>query len=206
MTITPYSISESTKISEAYIGTVNEASAKWGTQVVDDIIKPTTVPIADKPKTAQDYIAPSVEQITRDNEQAQHAMRKIDDIFAPPVPRNPRQTYISAAPPSNRKQAFLHAPKQYSDYASDKIGQGVVDGLSIAMPGGVGALGMAARVGRVAKAANKVSRFGRFIDGAGKAACALRKFVSAGSLICRYSNGISRSTGNQRKIIDQITV
>lgn len=152
MTLTPYSISESTKISEAYLNNVlNEASAKWGTQVVNDII-----PIADKPKTAQDYIAPSVEQITRDNEQAQHAMRNIDYSFAPPVQRKHRQTYISAAPPSSNENPLvsLRDIRKRGDISLEDV-------LLSVTPVG--------RVAKVAKVAKNAGVLGNFFKGTGKA-------------------------------------
>lgn len=136
MTITPYSVTESTKISEAYVKTINEASAKWGAQVVDDVSNTSSTPTDD-----------TTNQALRD-------MKEIDDISTPRVLYNPKQTYISAAPPK-RKQTFLHAPRKNSDHVTDRTKQGIADGLSLY---GGGVLGMASKVGKVAKAANAAKR------------------------------------------------
>lgn len=167
MNIVPYSISESTKISEAYIGTVNEASAKWGATAVSDINKIPIAPIADTPKTAQDYIAPSVEQITRNNIQAQHGMNEIDDISAPTVSHKPKQTYISAASPSsNRKQLFT------LDDIRKRGGMSAEDVLLSVIP-----------VGRVAKFAKVAGFLGNFFKGTGKAITGTGKFIKKHPII-----------------------
>jgi hypothetical protein len=112
MNITPYSISESTKISEAYNNVQQNA--------VDRVSIPS--------KSTYDVEIPRMfpKVIQR------------DPMFPDnPIETNkPGQTYISAAPPPRRREFIGPRNNRNPDWVAGRIGDGVYDGLAIAATGG----------------------------------------------------------------------